>query len=158
MPVQIRTATEADLDVITQFCQMTQALHAKWYPREFRHAVDGERLKALLKPLLDTIAIAESEGVPVGCVWFELQSRPETIFTLPIKLFYVHLIAVAPEARHRRVGTALMEYVCQRAQAQSIDEIALSHSVPNIGAQQFSASCGFAPHGLQLRKMLGDRI
>jgi ribosomal protein S18 acetylase RimI-like enzyme len=78
-----------------------------------------------------------------GIAEFDLQSRPETPFTPARRRLYVHHISVAPAAQRRGIGSALMNYVEQRAVLEYAEEIVLATWSANLGAQDF-----FMSHGL----------
>src|SRR5262249_28659982 len=127
-------------------------------PGDFTQMVDPCAVRSFFEAQLadpkSAIGIAEADRAPVGYVWFEVQARPETPFTLPRHRIYVHHIAVAPEARRRGIATALMLYVEHQAASEAIDEIALDTWAANVDAQHFFGSQGFAVFNVMLRKKL----
>jgi ribosomal protein S18 acetylase RimI-like enzyme len=158
MSVKVRAASEADLDALVQLNQVVQNLHAVLYPGDFKQVADPSAVRTFFAARLagskSAIGIAEADRVPVGYVWFEVQVRPETPFTLPPPRIYVHHISVAPEARRRGIAAALMRYVEHRAASEGIHEIALDTWAANLDAQHFFGSQGFATFNVALRKKL----
>jgi GNAT superfamily N-acetyltransferase len=100
------------------------------------------------------IAIAEAHATPIGYVWFELQTRPETLFNPPRRRIYLHHVSVLPDARRRGVATALLHFVAQRAAVEGITDIMLDTWTANADAQVFFAARGFAPLQMVFRKTL----
>ena len=156
MTICIRFATAADLDTLAQLNQFVQSVHAELYPDDFNTAVDAEGLKALLAPRLANVAIAELDCAPAGYIWFEMQTRPASPFSPARRRLYVHHLSVAPDARRRGVGDALMAHAEAYTESEELGEIALSHWAANTGAQNFFAAQGFAPYQLLLRKKLSE--
>jgi ribosomal protein S18 acetylase RimI-like enzyme len=156
MSVEVRAASEADLDALIQLNRVVQNLHAALYPGDFKSVAEPyavrEFFAARVAGLKSAIGIAEVDRVPVGYVWFEVQARPETPFTFSRPRIYVHHISVAPEARRRGIAAALMRYVEHRAASEGIDEIALDTWTANLDAQHFFGSQGFATFNLAMRK------
>jgi GNAT superfamily N-acetyltransferase len=113
--VKVRAASEADLDALVDLNQVVQNLHAALYPGDFKQVADPSAVRTFFAARLagskSAIGITEADRVPVGYVWFEVQVRPETPFTLPRPRIYVHHISVAPGARRRGIAAALMRYV-----------------------------------------------
>jgi diamine N-acetyltransferase len=155
-PITIRIAIDADLDTLVRLNQAVQSVHAEFYPDDFRAMADADGLKALLGSRLANVAIAEVDGLSVGYVWFEEQTRPANPFSPPSRCLFVHHLSVLPDARRRGVAGALTAHAEAYAECQDIDEIALSHWAANAAAQQFFAARGFAPYRILLRRKLSD--
>jgi ribosomal protein S18 acetylase RimI-like enzyme len=161
MSVEVRAASEADFDALIQLNRVVQSLHAALYPGDFKSVPDPSAVREFFAARLagskSAIGIAEADHVPVGYVWFEVQVRPETPFTLPRHRIYVHHISVAPDARRRGIAAALMRHVEHRAASEGIHEIALDIWAANLDAQHFFGAQGFATFNVALRKTLaGD--
>jgi ribosomal protein S18 acetylase RimI-like enzyme len=161
MAVEVRTASEADLDALIQLNQVVQGLHAELYPDDFSRVTDASAVGAFFAARLvepaSAIGIAEADRAATGYVLFEIQARAETAFTLPRSRIYVHHIAVATDARRRGVATALMRHVEQRAALEGIDDIVLDTWAANVDAQRFFSTRGFATFKVLLRKKVARR-
>jgi ribosomal protein S18 acetylase RimI-like enzyme len=155
MPVLVRPASEADLDAVVELNGFVQELHGRLYPDDFKQTSDADGVRAFFVMRLSAIAIAESENVIVGYVWYEAQSLPETSFSPAKPRLYVHHLSVAPSARRRGVGAALMRHVEHLAAAHDLPEIALGAWVANSGALDFFAAQGFVQTTATLRKKSG---
>jgi ribosomal protein S18 acetylase RimI-like enzyme len=158
MSLEVRAASEADLDVLVRLNRAVQTWHAAQYPDDFKPIVDPSAVKAFFAHRLDdpksAIAIAEADRLPIGYVWSELQARPETPFNPSRPRIYIHHVAVLPDARRRGAGAALVNYVEQRASGAGIVEIALDTWAANLDAQSFFGSRGFAAFNIAFRKKL----
>ncbi|WP_287309898.1 GNAT family N-acetyltransferase [Mesorhizobium sp.] len=158
MSLEVRAASEADFDALVRLNQVVQCLHAELHPDVFKQAADPSAVRTFFAARLadpkSSIAIAEIDRAPVGYVWFEIQSLPETPFTFHPPRIYVHHISVMPEARRRGVATALMCHVEQRAACEGIDEIATGLWAANLDARNFFGSQGCVPFNIALRKKL----
>ncbi|HLW92974.1 MAG TPA: GNAT family N-acetyltransferase [Roseiarcus sp.] len=152
--VNVRRASEADLDILAELNQTVQTLHASLYPDDFKGSVDPSAARAFFHARLGAIVIAAIDDAPVSYLWFEEQPRPETPFAPARPRLFIHHVAVAPDARRKGVGAALMAYVAQRALARGVREIALEAWAANREAQQFFGAQGFAPVKVSLRKRL----
>lgn len=122
MSIEIRTASEVDLEIILHLNQFVQRDHAVMYPEEFKYSTDPSAVKAFFMAHLfppNEIAIAWLDRAPAGYIWFGAQARPETPFSPSRKRVYVQHISVAPVARRRGVATALMRYVERKATSKS---------------------------------------
>ncbi|MER8874838.1 hypothetical protein NKI04_34395 [Mesorhizobium sp. M0814] len=117
MSVEVQAASEEDLDVLIRLNLVVQDLHAALYLDDFKQATDPLSVRRFFAARLAgpkrKIGIARANHVPVGYVWFEVQARPETPFTLPRPRIYVHHISVAPAAafdcRHRQQAEVAAE-------------------------------------------------
>lgn len=159
MSVAVRPAGEQDLEALVALNRLVQTLHATLYPDIFRSDIDDATTRTFFVERMarpaNTVAIAAAGSDPLGYVWFERQARPQTPFTLPRRRIYVHHIAVAPAARRRGIGTALLRFVETRAEAEGIAEIALDTWSANGEAQTFFSKQGFAASNVLLRKIVG---
>jgi ribosomal protein S18 acetylase RimI-like enzyme len=154
MTILVRAASEADIDTLGELNGFVQGLHARLYPNDFKQTLGANDLRAFFAARLGAIAVAESDSATVGYVWCEAQNLPETPFTPAKPRVYVHHLSVAPSARRRGVGAALMRHVLQWAEAQGLQEITLGVWAANRDALRFFKAQGFVPTTATLRKGL----
>jgi ribosomal protein S18 acetylase RimI-like enzyme len=162
MPIVVRRATGEDAGTLVQLNRTVQELHVRLYPDDFKPVVTEPDAEAFFSGRLKTpdcvFGIAEADSTPVGYVWFDLQSRPETPFTPARRRLYVHHISVVPEAQRRGIGSALMNYVERQGVLESAGEIALATWSANLGAQRFFMSHGFIGFTVAFRKALAKDV
>ena len=106
------------------------------------YAMDAARLRRSLDEALErgeTVLCVHLDGVAVGVAWLV----PRGAFA---RSAYVRLIAVAPEALGRGIGSLLMERVECAASAHG-DDLFLLVTSTNVAAQRFYARRGFTPVG-----------
>ncbi|HLJ70053.1 MAG TPA: GNAT family N-acetyltransferase [Roseiarcus sp.] len=144
----------ADLDALIRLNEAIQSVHANLYPKQFKPRPNPASLRTFFAARLTEIVLAELEGLPVGYVWCEIQSRPETPFSPGRPRLYVHHLSVEPQARRRGVGAALMRYVEQEAIQRGVAEIALDVWEENDEALAFFGTQGFAKLIVTLHKTL----
>jgi ribosomal protein S18 acetylase RimI-like enzyme len=160
MPIIVRRAAVEDVGALIQFNETVQDLHARLYPDDFKHVVTRPEAAFFFLERLENpdciLAIADVDLTPAGYVWFNRQSRPETPFTPARRRLYLHHIAVKPEFHRRGVGSALMNYVEQRAALESAQEIALATWSANLGAQRSFISHGFTGVTVAFRKTFAE--
>jgi GNAT superfamily N-acetyltransferase len=155
MRVEVRPASEGDFEALLRLNDAVQAVHVELYPDDFKKVVDRSAARDFFATRLASIAIAELDGAPSGYVWYEFLTRPDTLFSLARPCIYVHHLSVAPSARRRGVGAALMRYVEQRAAAESLSEIALDVWAANHAALRFFGAQGYVNIRATLLKKLG---
>lgn len=94
--------------------------------------------------------VAEVDGVAVGLVVTQVVRRPATPFTFARAFLLVDQLAVAPAARRRGVGRALMAAVRDLARELGLARIELDVRAWNQGAVAFYRALGWAPAQLRL--------
>jgi ribosomal protein S18 acetylase RimI-like enzyme len=158
MPIVVRRATGEDAGTLVQLNRTVQDLHVRLYPGDFKQVVTELDAAVFFSGRLRTpdcvFGIAEVDLAPVGYVWFDLQSRPETPFTPARRRLYVHHVSVVPEAQRRGIGSALMDYVGRQGVLEAAEEIALATWSANLDAQRFFVSHGFTGFTVAFRKAL----
>ena len=159
MQVEVRAATEADLDALVALNQVIQVPHATLYPEDFNAEIDAvatqARFAALLTEARNDLIVATVDGVVAGYVWIELQVRPPSPFYNRRDRIYVHHVGVAEAARRHGVAAALFRHVEQRARSSGIGDIYLESWAANHDAHTFFAAQGFTRLKVMFRKRLG---
>jgi GNAT superfamily N-acetyltransferase len=148
MPIEVRPASEADVDAILSIHEVVQKLMADLAPDKVKPAVDPEAgrrmLAAQLRHPKSRIAIAVSDGVPLGYVWFDIRAWQDTPMMRARTFLMVQNLAVKTTAQRQGVGTALMHYVEQEAAQLGIDEVNVGHWTVNAEAERFYAALGYS--------------
>ena len=128
MDRMIRDAREDDLDALEKLEKICFSLP---WPRE--------ALRASLPDALHEFLVIESEGALLGYISMMCVLDEGDIAN----------IAVAPEARRRGLGRALLEEMLQRARARALSLVTLEVRAHNDAAIALYREAGFRPVGLR---------
>ena len=90
-------------------------------------------------------------SVPLACAAVSIAGGSPS-WSEPASYGYVEVLAVAPHARGKGLGTAVMQTVRDELARRGIDEIRLLVTVHNERAQAFYRRAGFEPFGLIVRR------
>lgn len=156
--VSVRRATEDDADAVAELHRVLHEPHVRAMPQEYPpydRAATLEYYRGILADPSWLVWVAEAGGRPVGFLGAAVQQRPESPFTLGLRVLYVHQLAVADDARGRGVGRALLAAAEQAAPALGCTEVRLDHRAFNEGAHRFYASLGYTTHLVGMRKATG---
>jgi diamine N-acetyltransferase len=160
--VAVRLATMDDAEVIARQTSTVQQLHTEALPDIFRppsaELFPPQRLATLIRDTDSIVAVAEMDGEVVGHIYGAVVNRAENPFNQPGAYMYVHQIAVDDDAHRHGVGTALIAFVMERAQAMGVTAVQVDHWAFNARAASFFEACGFRPMKVVMRQVLdGDR-
>ncbi|MCU0826309.1 MAG: GNAT family N-acetyltransferase [Tabrizicola sp.] len=149
----IRRATAADAAVLACLNAYVQGWHAQHYPDVFHARPDPAAVRAYFEDrLADPICTIFLSGDPaVGYAACTLQFREPSLFSPGVRRLMVDHIAVAPEARRKGHGRALLEAARQLARDQLADEILLDTWEANHEAHAFFRAAGFQPRRMLFR-------
>ncbi|MFE6767284.1 GNAT family N-acetyltransferase [Streptomyces sp. NPDC057689] len=145
--MNVRAATEADLNMLSTLSMEIQRLHAENRPDLFREP-DEVTLRSFFADQLAREAIvlvADHQGVTAGYLLAEANERPANPFRHASKSLYVHHIAVAPTAQRQGVGEQLIQAIVAIAQAESAQAVRLDSWSFNQTAHAFFEGQGFEP-------------
>jgi ribosomal protein S18 acetylase RimI-like enzyme len=112
---------------------------ARTHPR-MAHYVDGFPRPG------DAGVVAEEDGRPVGAAWYRLFTADAPADGFVAEDIPEVAIAVVPEARGRRVGTALLTALLERAAADGLPAVSLSVTDANP-AKRLYEKMGFVRVG-----------
>jgi ribosomal protein S18 acetylase RimI-like enzyme len=147
----LRRATPDDAAVIARLNAHVQGWHAEHYPDVFFPNPDPAGLLThFAERLADPACTAFLAGDPaLGYALCTLQTRDASVFSPAIRRLMIDHIAVAPEARRKGHGRALLEAARQLARDLAVDEMLLDTWEANHAAHAFFRAAGFS-----LRRML----
>jgi GNAT superfamily N-acetyltransferase len=148
-----RRAGPEDAATIARLNAHVQGWHAQQYPEAFFPDPDTGALTAwfanrLADPACTVLLIGEP---PLGYALCQLQIREASVFSPAISRLMVDHIAVAPEARRKGHGRALLGAARQLARDLRADEILLDTWEANHVAHAFFRAEGFAPRRMLFR-------
>src|SRR5688572_12903097 len=139
--IAVRLATLDDAEVIARQTSSVQQLHTEALPGIFKPpSVDlfpPQKLAALIEDTNAIVAVAEIGGRVVGHVYGAVVKRPENEFNPAQAYLYIYQIGVEDDARRQGVGTALIEFIRDRARALGLTDIRVDHWAFNTRASSF---------------------
>lgn len=155
MTLEIRAALRSDLDSLVRLHAPLHQLFVGSSPRLAKEAVDPLAVRDFFDDVLggpeSSIAVAEIERGVSGFIWFHLVKLPDRLFERASRHLYIIAISVAPDARRRGVGSALVQHAKAIALAEGADEILLDMYPANSSARRFYRHCGFSTVTERLR-------
>lgn len=151
----LRKASPADAAVLAQLNAHVQGWHAQHYPEAFFPHPDPKGLtEYFLQRLSDPACHAFLIGAPpAGYALCALQLRELSVFSPAVRRLLIDHVAVAPEARRKGHGRALLQAARALARELAVDEILLDTWAANRDAQAFFQAEGFSP-----RRMLFQAV
>jgi len=155
--MHIRLAALADAPFISALNADVQKLHAGAVPHFFKPPSDEsfptwEVIEMLNNPN-NVFFVVEIDGQPIGYLYAEIKSLPETASRYAQDYLYIHHISVRPQDQHHGYGEQLVQAAKDFARQKEIQTLALEVWDFNAKAQMFFARQGFMPrtHSLWLR-------
>jgi ribosomal protein S18 acetylase RimI-like enzyme len=149
----IRQATPEDAPTLARLNAHVQGWHAAHYPEAFFPDPDPEALtRYFAERLADPACTALLTGDPAtGYALCQIQTREASIFSPGYRRLMVDHIAVAPEARRKGQGRALLHAARSLARDLQADEIMLDTWDANTEAHAFFRANGFQPRRMLFR-------
>ena len=148
-----RRATTTDAATLARLNAHVQGWHAEHYPEAFFPNPDPQVLTAYFADRLsDPACTAFLTGEPAtGYALCLLQTREASIFSPGYRRLMIEHIAVAPVARRRGEGRALLQAARALARELQADEIMLDTWDANHDAHAFFRAEGFSPRRMLFR-------
>jgi shikimate dehydrogenase len=155
VPATIRRATVVDAERIATLTADVQRLHADALPHLFKRPGPLFLVETLREWLGDPqriFLLAERGDEAVGCLFVEIQQRPENEFAHARHRLHIEHIAVNPACQQQGYGAQLIAAAKTIAQEQGLPLLTLQVWHFNTNAQDFFARQGFVPssHSLWL--------
>jgi ribosomal protein S18 acetylase RimI-like enzyme len=144
--MQIRRATEEDLEAILALNASIQQQHAEALPKVFRPISRSHQTVETFRGFFNnpTSLMLLAEGTePAGYLWAQFQSRPANWAFMELQTMYIQHTVVAPKFRRQGVGTLLMSTALEAAKAKGIERVELDVWSFNSEAKHFYAKHGF---------------
>jgi ribosomal protein S18 acetylase RimI-like enzyme len=156
--VQLRRATLDDAATLARLSRWVHDLHVGAEPEVYVPAeaaqVEAWARERLAAPGVRAV-VAELDGAPVGYVVTTEIRRAGTPLAAPRAFLLVDELAVAPTARRRGVGRALMDAAHGLARASGLPRVELDVRSWNEAALGFYRALGYAPLHLRLGRAAG---
>ena len=154
IPVQIREATENDLDRVNELRREVNELHVAGNPEIFRPGF-GDALRDYIyeihKDPNKKILVAEQNGKIHGFAVVNHIVRPENPFMLKREFLDIDELSVDAGSRRQGIATAMVRYVRQYAQEIGVHRIELNMWAWNRGALAFYEETGFTTYRRYLK-------
>lgn len=160
MEIAVRSAGVDDAPTLGALNRHVQTPHAAARPDLFaphEQAAVADWFATLLRQPHVLAVIAEVGGDAVGYALAEHRPAVVSPLTTPSAVLYVHHMAVAPRARRRGVGRALLGWVESAARERGADRIALDVWSFNADALGFYRALGFEEMRVVLERPVPGR-
>ncbi len=155
--MNIRKATEKDLDGINRLLSQVLDVHHHGRPDLFKSGVKKYTDDELLKIISDSsrpIFVADIDGRILGYSFCVFQQHIDNNILTDIKTLYIDDLCVDENARGQHIGQALYEYVLDFAKAQGCYNVTLNVWSCNTGALKFYEKMGLVPQKIGMEKIL----
>ncbi len=151
----IRRAAPSDAATLAHLNAHLQGWHAAHYPEAFFPAPDPVALTDYFSDRMsDAACTAFLAGEPAtGYALCQLVTRATSIFSPGYRRLMIDHIAVAPEARRKGHGRALLDAARQLARDLEVEEILLDTWEANTDAHAFFRAAGFVPRRMLFRAL-----
>jgi ribosomal protein S18 acetylase RimI-like enzyme len=155
----IRTAGAPDIPAIIELFGPIDELHSAGAPYAFRGSAALPRAAEPIEQAIagphTTILVAVTGERVIGQVGAEIVTAPDRMPLVPRRFALVHDLMVAPDARERGVGSALMKAIETWAGEQGVDAVELTVWSFNENAQRLYERLGYATQFRRLRRVIG---
>ena len=145
----IRTATENDVERISELLKQVQAIHAQGRPDLFKSGAQKyspEELREILRdPDRPIFVHVDEEGTVDGYAFCVCRRSPESSTLAAHNTLYVDDLCVDACRRGGHIGTALFAYVRDVGKKMGFDSVTLNVWSLNESALRFYEKCGLHP-------------
>jgi ribosomal protein S18 acetylase RimI-like enzyme len=149
----LRVATGADAPVLAALHESVHAVHVRTEPELYR-AVDVDSMRAWFARELEApnlrAELALDGGTALGYSLVRLREQPATLLMHARRILSVDQMGVAPHARRRGVGRALVRAIHEHARLTKAHGVELSVRAVNADAIAFYEALGFRCDSLRL--------
>ena len=156
MSVTYRRAQGADLPVLDQFQRAIIKAEAAFIPRR----INDDYRYYDLAPMLDApeicVAVAELNGALIGSGYAKkVRSKPYLEHHYHA---YVGFMYTAENYRGQGIARGMLNYLCNWARANNLDELRLDVFADNQRAIQAYKAAGFSANTLEMRMPLNNSV
>ena len=156
--MNVRLATEKDLDRMLDLLSQVLEIHAKIRPDVFIPGTtkyNKEILLELLKnPLTPIYAAVDEDDVLMGYAFCVFKETPDSINMVKYKYIYIDDLCVDKRCRGQHVGEMLFEYVKEKARENDCYEVRLNVWTGNDSAEGFYRKMGMKSMCTQMEYIL----
>lgn len=156
--MEIRRATEQDMDGINRLLLQVCLVHHKGRPDLFKYGAKkytDEELKAIIhddtRPIF---AAVDADGTVLGYAFCVFQQHIGDNILTDIKTLYIDDLCVDENIRGRHIGSKLYEYVIAYARESGCYNVTLNVWSCNESAMKFYQACGLKPQKIGMETIL----
>jgi ribosomal protein S18 acetylase RimI-like enzyme len=159
--VQIRDATDDDLDDLADLLVEVNDAHADALPHIYRRISADADAVAFLRFLLSEeearVFVAEAADRIVGYLALRVAQAPSTPLHVPRRWIVVDTVGVRETARRQGIGEAMLEHAHAWALGQGIDRVELMVAEFNAAALALYEKLGYTTIYRRMGRSLADR-
>lgn len=156
--MEIRRATEQDMDGINRLLLQVCLVHHKGRPDLFKYGAKkytDEELKAIIHDDMRPIfAAVDADGTVLGYAFCVFQQHIGDNILTDIKTLYIDDLCVDENIRGRHIGSRLYEYVLAYARESGCYNVTLNVWSCNESAMKFYQACGLKPQKIGMEAIL----
>ena len=156
--MEIRRATEQDMDGINKLLLQVCLVHHKGRPDLFKYGAKkytDDELKAIIhddnRPIFTAI---DEDGTVLGYAFCVFQQQINNNILTDIKTLYIDDLCVDEAIRGRHIGSKLYEYVLAYARESGCYNVTLNVWSCNESAIKFYQACGLKPQKVGMETIL----
>ena len=145
-PMNIRRATENDIDRLLELLSQVLEVHVEIRPDIFLPNTTKyreEELKTMVGDDNNPIYVIEDEKQVLGYAFCQIKVSKTPHLLKRAKTFYIDDLCIDETSRGKHLGETLFEYVKQEAKRLGCDEITLNCWAGNEPARRFYEKMGF---------------
>lgn len=151
---EVRPATLADAEIISDLNADVQGLHHQAMPHFFKPPSAGSFPPALVRQLMvfpdSFFFLALEDGRPVGYLYAQVRRLPENPLRYALNMVYIEQIGVQPESQGKGHGRRLLEAAANLARRAGIGLLALDTWSFNKQAHAAFYAFGFESYNLRM--------
>lgn len=156
--MEIRRATEQDMDGINRLLLQVCLVHHKGRPDLFKYGAKkytDEELKTIIHDDMRPIfAAVDADGTVLGYAFCVFQQHIGDNILTDIKTLYIDDLCVDENIRGRHIGSRLYEYVLAYARESGCYNVTLNVWNCNESAMKFYQACGLKPQKIGMEAIL----
>lgn len=156
--MNIRRATESDMDVLNNLLNQVLMVHHKGRPDIFKanckKYTDEELLRIIADDSRPIFVAADEDGAVMGYAFCVFQQHIDNNILTDIKTLYIDDLCVDENIRGRHIGRSLYDYVVDFAKNSGCYNVTLNVWSLNEGAMKFYEKCGLKPQKIGMEIIL----
>ena len=156
--MDIRRATESDMDGLNNLLNQVLMVHHKGRPDIFKanckKYTDEELLGIIADDSRPIFVATDEDGAVMGYAFCVFQQHIDNNILTDIKTLYIDDLCVDENIRGRHIGRSLYDYVVDFAKNSGCYNVTLNVWSLNEGAMKFYEKCGLKPQKIGMEIIL----